>query len=148
MHTCPIGIVEPYVTLKNGRVGMSRWYDTCIFSNTSMEMMLSPAPPSMRVRLTDGDVIDGRHAQERYCAYALSGGQMIVLVEADLASGPLHQAIVGAGLRRRDLSRQLLEVAVRQRSLGSNQEASGKASRLLIAPLVLFPMIIRRWRQW
>jgi hypothetical protein len=31
--------------------------------------------------------------------------------------------------------------------LGSTQEASGEASRLLIAPLVLFPMIIRRWRQ-
>jgi hypothetical protein len=30
---------------------------------------------------------------------------MILLIEADLASGPLHQAIVGAGLRRRDLSR-------------------------------------------
>jgi hypothetical protein len=29
---------------------------------------------------------------------------MILLVEADLASGPLHQAIVSAGLRRRDLS--------------------------------------------
>jgi hypothetical protein len=72
---------------------------------------------------------------------------MILLVEADLVSGPLHQAIVGAGLRRRDLSRQLLEVAIRQRSLGSTQEASGKASWLLIAPLVLFPMITRRWRQ-
>jgi hypothetical protein len=71
---------------------------------------------------------------------------MILLVEADLASGPLHQAIVGAGLRRRDLSRQLFEVAVRQRSLGPTQEASSKASRLMIAPLVLFPMIIRRWR--
>jgi fumarate reductase subunit C len=31
--------------------------------------------------------------------------------------------------------------------LGSTQEASGEASRLLIAPLVLFLMIIRRWRQ-
>jgi hypothetical protein len=31
--------------------------------------------------------------------------------------------------------------------LSSTQEASGKASRLLIAPLVLFTMIIRWWRQ-
>jgi hypothetical protein len=59
---------------------------------------------------------------------------MILLVEADLASRPLHQVIVSAGLRRCDLSRQLLEVTIRQRSLGSSQEASGKASRLLIAP--------------
>jgi hypothetical protein len=32
--------------------------------------------------------------------------------------------------------------------LSSTQEASGEASRLLIAPLVLFTMIIRWWRQW
>jgi hypothetical protein len=31
--------------------------------------------------------------------------------------------------------------------LSSTQEASGEASRLLIAPLVLFTMIIRWWRQ-
>jgi hypothetical protein len=31
--------------------------------------------------------------------------------------------------------------------LGSTQKASGEASRLLIASLVLFTMIIRRWRQ-
>jgi hypothetical protein len=73
---------------------------------------------------------------------------MILLIEADLVGRPLHQAIVGAGLRRHDLSRQLLEVTIRQRSLGSTQEASGKASWLLIAPLVLFSMIIHRWRQW
>jgi hypothetical protein len=59
---------------------------------------------------------------------------MILLVEADLAGRPLHQAVVDAGLRRRDLSRQLLEVTIRQRSLGSTQEAGGEASRLLIAP--------------
>jgi hypothetical protein len=41
----------------------------------------------------------------------------------------------------------LLEVAIRQRSLSSTQEASGEAPRLLIAHLVLFPMIIRQWRQ-
>jgi hypothetical protein len=85
----------------------------------------------------DGDVIDGRRAKERNCAHGLSGGRMILLIEADLASRPLHQAIVGVGLHRRDLSRQLLEVTIRQRSLGSSQEASGEASRLLIAPLVL-----------
>jgi hypothetical protein len=50
---------------------------------------------------------------------------------------------VDAGLCRRDLLRQLLEVTIRQRSLGSTQEASGEASRLLIAPLVLFSMIVR-----
>jgi hypothetical protein len=43
---------------------------------------------------------------------------MILLVEADLAGRPLRQAVVGAGLRGRDLSRQLLEVTIRQRSLG------------------------------
>jgi hypothetical protein len=31
--------------------------------------------------------------------------------------------------------------------LSPTQKASGEASRLLIAPLVLFPMIIRWWRQ-
>jgi hypothetical protein len=31
--------------------------------------------------------------------------------------------------------------------LSSTQEASGEGKRHLIAPLVLFPMIIRRWRQ-
>jgi hypothetical protein len=38
-------------------------------------------------------------------------------------------------------------VAIRQRSFGSTQEASGKASRHLIVPLVLFLMIVRQWRQ-
>jgi hypothetical protein len=69
---------------------------------------------------------------------------MILLVEADLAGRLLHQAVVDAGLRYRDLSRQLLEVMIRQRSLGSTQKASGEASQLLIAPLVLFLMIIRQ----
>jgi hypothetical protein len=105
------------------------------------------ARPSVDVGTIDGDVIDGWRALEGNCANTLCGGRMILLIKADLASGPLHQAIVGAGLHRRDLSRQLFEVAVRQRSLGSTQEASGKASQLLIAPLVLFPMIIRRRRQ-
>jgi hypothetical protein len=49
-------------------------------------------------------------------------------------------------LCHRDLPRQLLEVTIRHRSLGSTQEASGEASRLLIAPLVLFLMIIHWWR--
>jgi hypothetical protein len=71
---------------------------------------------------------------------------MILLVEADLAGRPLHQAVDDTGLRRCDFSRQLLEVTIRQRSLGSTQEAGGEASRLLIAPLVLFSMIIRRRR--
>jgi hypothetical protein len=73
---------------------------------------------------------------------------MILLVEADLAGGPLHQAVAGVGLCRRDLSRQLLEVAIRQRSLSPTQKASGEALRLLITLLVLFPMIIHWWRQW
>jgi hypothetical protein len=60
-RTCPIGIVEPSVTPKNGRVGISRWYGNCIFSKTSMEMMLRPAPPSMRVRLTVMLLIVGVH---------------------------------------------------------------------------------------
>jgi hypothetical protein len=90
--------------------------------------------PSIDESTIDDDVIDGWRAQEGNCANTLCGGRMILLIEADLASGPLHQAIIGAGLRRRDLSRQLFEVVVRQRSLGSTQEASGKAPRLLIAP--------------
>jgi hypothetical protein len=45
---------------------------------------------------------------------------------------------VDVGMCCRDLPRQLLEVATRQRSLGASQEAIGEASRLLIAPLVLF----------
>jgi hypothetical protein len=41
---------------------------------------------------------------------------------------------VDAGLCCHDLPRQLLEVSIRQRSLGSSQEGSSEASRLLIAP--------------
>jgi hypothetical protein len=40
---------------------MSRWYGTCIFSKTSTEMMLRPAPPSMRVRLTAMLLMVGVH---------------------------------------------------------------------------------------
>jgi hypothetical protein len=71
---------------------------------------------------------------------------MVLLVEAKLAGRPLQPVAVDAGLCRRDLSRQLLEVMIRQRSLGSTQEASGEASRLLIALLVLFAMIVHWWR--
>jgi hypothetical protein len=92
------------------------------------------ARPSIDESTVDGDVIDGRRAQEGNCAHGLSGHQMVLLVEADLAGRPFHQAVVDAGLRRRDLSRQLLEVTIRQRSLDSTQEAGGEASRLLIAP--------------
>jgi hypothetical protein len=42
-------------------VGMSRWYGTCIFSKTMMKMMLRPAPPLMRVRLTVMLLIVGMH---------------------------------------------------------------------------------------
>jgi hypothetical protein len=52
---------------------------------------------------------------------------------------------VDVGLCCRDLSRQLLEVTIRQRSLCSSQEASGEASRLFIAPLVLLLVIVCRW---
>jgi hypothetical protein len=38
-------------------------------------------------------------------------------------------------------------VAIRQRILSPTQKASGEASRILIAPLDLFSMIIRWWRQ-
>jgi hypothetical protein len=37
---------------------------------------------------------------------------MILLVEANLACRPLHQVIADVGLRRHDLSRQLLEVSI------------------------------------
>jgi hypothetical protein len=92
------------------------------------------AYPSVDESTVNGNVIDGRRAQEGNCAHALSGGRIILLVEADLAGSPLHQAVAGVGLCHRDLSRQLLEVTIRQRSLGSTQEASGEASWLLIAP--------------
>jgi hypothetical protein len=105
------------------------------------------ACPSIDESAVDGDVIDRRRAQERNCAHSLSGDSIIFLVEADLASRPLQSVAVDAWLCRCDLLRQLLEVTIRQSSLGSTQEASGKASWLLIAPLVLFPMIIRWWRQ-
>jgi hypothetical protein len=59
---------------------------------------------------------------------------MVFLVEADLVGRPLQPVVVDVGLCRRDLPRQLLEVTIRQRSLGSTLEASGEASRLLIAP--------------
>jgi hypothetical protein len=55
--------------------------------------------------------------------------------------------IADVGLCRCDLSRQLLEVSVRQRSLSSTQEASGEVSQLLIAPLVLLLMIVCWWGQ-
>jgi hypothetical protein len=54
---------------------------------------------------------------------------------------------VDVGLCCRDLLRQLLEVVIRQRSLGSSQESSSEASRLLIAPTVLFSVIVCQWRQ-
>jgi hypothetical protein len=60
-RTCPIGVVDPSVIPKNGRVGMSQWYDSCIFSKTSTEMMLRPTPPSMRVRLTAMLLMVGVH---------------------------------------------------------------------------------------
>jgi hypothetical protein len=59
---------------------------------------------------------------------------MVLLVKADLVGRPSQPVAVDAGLCCRNLPRQLLEVAIRQRSLGSSQEASGEASRLLIAP--------------
>jgi hypothetical protein len=37
---------------------------------------------------------------------------MILLIEANLARQPLHQAIADVGLCHRDLSRQLLEVSI------------------------------------
>jgi hypothetical protein len=40
---------------------MTRWYGTCIFSKISTEMMLRPAPPSMRVRLTATLLMVGVH---------------------------------------------------------------------------------------
>jgi hypothetical protein len=42
------------------------------------------ACPFIDESTVDGDVIDGRSAKEGNCAHALSGGRMILLVEADL----------------------------------------------------------------
>jgi hypothetical protein len=53
---------------------------------------------------------------------------MVLLVEADLVGRPVQPVAIDIGLCCRDLPRQLLEVTIRQRSLGSTQEASGKAS--------------------
>jgi hypothetical protein len=69
--------------------------------------------------VVDGDVIDRRRAPEGNCAHRLSGEWMVLLIEADLAGRLLQPVTVDAGLCRRDLSRQLLEVTIRQRSLGS-----------------------------
>jgi hypothetical protein len=63
------------------------------------------ACPSIDESRVDGDVIDGRRAQERNCAHSLHGDWMILLVEADLAGRPLHQAVVDTRLRRHDFSR-------------------------------------------
>jgi hypothetical protein len=38
---------------------------------------------------------------------------MVLLIEADLAGRPLQHVTIDAGLRHRDLSRQLLEVMIR-----------------------------------
>jgi hypothetical protein len=43
------------------------------------------ACPSIDESTVDGDVIDGRRAQEGNCAHTLCGGHMVLLVEADLA---------------------------------------------------------------
>jgi hypothetical protein len=74
-------------------------------------MMLRPSP-SVDEGAVDGDVVDGWRAQEGDYAHAPCGNQMILLIEADLAHRPLHQTIADAGLRRRDFSRQLLEVTI------------------------------------
>jgi hypothetical protein len=105
------------------------------------------ARPSIDESTVDGDVIDSRRAHEGNCAQGLSGDRMILLIEADLAGRLFYQVVVGAGLCHRDFLQQLLEVTIRQRSLGSTQVAGSEASWILIAPLVLFTMIIRWWRQ-
>jgi hypothetical protein len=105
------------------------------------------AHPSIDESAVDGDVVDSGHAQEGNCAHGPGGDRMVLLVEANLVGRPPQPGVVYAWLCHHDLSRQLLEVKVRYRSLGSTQEASGEASRLLIAPLVLFSVITYRWRQ-
>jgi hypothetical protein len=62
------------------------------------------ARPSIDESMVDGDVIYGRRAQGRNCAHGLRGDWMILLVEADLASRLLHQAVVDTGLHHHDLS--------------------------------------------
>jgi hypothetical protein len=104
------------------------------------------ARPSIDESAVDGDVVDSRHGQEGNCAHNLSGDWMVLLVEADLVGRPLKPVAIDNRLCCRDLPQQLLEVTIRQRSLGSTQEASGEASRLLIAPLVLFSVLICWWR--
>jgi hypothetical protein len=92
------------------------------------------ARPSIDESVVDGDVIDSGRAQERNCADGPGGDRMVLLVEADPARRPPQSGAIYAWLCYRDLPRQLLEVAIRWRSLSSSQEASGEASRLLIAP--------------
>jgi hypothetical protein len=105
------------------------------------------ARPSIDESAVDGDVVDCRRAQEGNYAHGLGGDWMVLLVKADLVGRLLQPVAVDIWLCHRDLPRQLLEVTIRQRSLASSQEASGEASRLLIAPLVLFSVIVCRWRQ-
>jgi hypothetical protein len=71
------------------------------------------AYPSIDESTIDGDVIDGRCAQEGNCAHSLSGDWMVLLVKAELVGRPLQPVAVDVGLCGRDLSRQLLEVMIR-----------------------------------
>jgi hypothetical protein len=78
------------------------------------------ARPSIDESAVDSDVVDCGRAQERNCAHGPGGDSMVFLIEADLVGRPYQLVAVYAWLWHRDLPRQLLEVTVRLRSLGSS----------------------------
>jgi hypothetical protein len=71
------------------------------------------ACPSIDESAVDGDVVDSGHAQEGNCADGPGVDRMVLLIEADLVRRPPQPRAVYAWLCRCDLSRQLLEVAIR-----------------------------------
>jgi hypothetical protein len=71
------------------------------------------ARPSVDESAVDDDVVDSGHAQEGNCANGPGGDRVVLLVEANLVGRPPQPRAVYAWLCRCDLSRQLLEVAIR-----------------------------------
>jgi hypothetical protein len=78
------------------------------------------ARPSIDESAVDGDAVDRGCAQEGNCAHGLSGDWMVLIAEADIVGRPLQPVAFDVRLCCHDLPRQLLEVMIRQRSLGSS----------------------------
>jgi hypothetical protein len=105
------------------------------------------ACPSIDKSTIDGDVVNCWRAHDGSRAHHLVGDRMIFLVKAELVGRPLQPGAVGAWLCCCDLTRQLLDVAIREWSLSSPKEAGRKAPWLLVAPLVFFAVIVAWWGQ-